>query len=67
MAFEDFVFPYGQLDQENEWIKLASIIPWNVAEQECARHFADIGAPAHSVRIALGARIIKPLHLLFYY
>lgn len=59
MAFDDFVFPYGELDQENEWVKLANIVPWDVAEQEYAKRFVDNGAPAHPARIALGACIIK--------
>jgi len=59
LSFNDFVFPYGELNQENEWIKLAAIVPWDVAEQEYAKLFVDNGAPAHSVRIALGACIIK--------
>lgn len=59
LAFDDFVFPYGELDQENEWVKLAKIVPWDVAEREYAKRFVDNGAPAHSARIALGACIIK--------
>ena len=26
LAFEDFVFPFGELDSENEWVKLAGLI-----------------------------------------
>lgn len=59
LAFDDFVFPYGELDQENEWVKLANIVPWDVAEREYARNFEDNGAPAHPARVALGACIIK--------
>ena len=56
---DDFVFLYRELDQQNEWIKLAAIVPWDVAEREYAKRFVDNGAPAHSARIALGACIIK--------
>lgn len=59
MAFDDFVFPYGNLDQENEWVKLANIVPWDEAEREYAKRFVNNGAPAHPARIALGACIIK--------
>lgn len=59
LAFDDFVFPYGELDQGNEWVKLANIVPWDVAEREYARNFVDNGAPAHPARVALGACIIK--------
>lgn len=59
MAFEDFVFPFGNLDPENEWVKLSDLVPWDIVEQEYARHFVDNGHPAHPARVALGALIIK--------
>jgi hypothetical protein len=27
LKFEDFVFPYGKLNFNNEWVRLAQIIP----------------------------------------
>lgn len=30
---EDFVFPYGKLDPENDRVKLAALVPWDVAEE----------------------------------
>ena len=27
LRIEDFVFPYGTLDQENDWVRLAQIVP----------------------------------------
>jgi len=27
LRIEDFVFPYGKLDPENDWVKLAALIP----------------------------------------
>ena len=59
LAFEDFVFPFGELDPENEWVKLAGLVPWDTVEREYAKQFVDNGHPAHSARIALGALIIK--------
>lgn len=59
LSFEDFVFLYGNLNPNNEWVKLAAIVPWDVAEREYAKRFVDNGAPAHPARIALGACIIK--------
>ena len=59
MRIEDFIFPFGQLDTENEWVKLAEIVPWDEAEEQYARQFVNNGHPAHSARIALGALIIK--------
>ena len=59
LAFEDFVFPFGELDSENEWVKLAGLIPWDTVERAYAKQFVDNGHPAHSARIALGALLIK--------
>ena len=59
MSFEDYVFPYGKLDSENEWVQLAKLIPWDTVEREYAKQFVDNGHPAHPARIALGALIIK--------
>lgn len=59
MTLDDFDFPFGKLDPENEWVKLAALVPWGVAEVEYAKQFVNNGHPAHSVRIALGALIIK--------
>ena len=59
MRIEDFVFPYGQLDKNNEWVKLADLVPWDEAEEIYARQFVNNGHPAHPARIALGALIIK--------
>lgn len=59
MRIEDFKFPYGDLDRNNEWVKLADLVPWDVAEREYAKQFVDNGHPAHPARIALGSLIIK--------
>ena len=59
MQIEDFVFPYGQLDKNNEWVKLADLVPWDEAEEAYAKQFVNNGHPAHPARIALGALIIK--------
>jgi ribosomal protein L34E len=60
--FPGFYLPFGgKLDPENRWIKLASVIPWHLAEEDYERNFAasGMGAPAFNCRIALGALIIK--------
>ena len=28
LKFEDLIFPYGKLNENNRWIKLSKIIPW---------------------------------------
>lgn len=48
------------LDPENEWVKLAGIIPWWVFEKKYAEQFpSGTGQPACSLRMALGSQIIK--------
>ena len=48
------------LDPENEWVKLAKLIPWHQFEEEYASSFpSGTGQPACSFRMALGALLIK--------
>lgn len=59
LRIEDYVFPYGKLDPENDWVKLAALVPWETAEERYAVQFADNGHPAHPCRMALGALLIQ--------
>ncbi len=59
LRIEDFIFPYGKLDPENDWVKLAAQVPWDVAEERYAAQFVNNGAPAHPCRVALGALLIQ--------
>lgn len=59
LRIDDFVFPYGTLDRENDWVRLAAIIPWDVVEARYAKQFVNNGHPAHPARRALGALLIK--------
>ena len=59
LQIEDFVFPYGTLDQENDWVKLAQIVPWETIAEEYAAQFVNNGHPAHPSRMAFGALVIK--------
>lgn len=59
MRIEDFVFPYGKLNPENEWVKLAELLPWDRIEERYALKFENNGHPAHPCRMALGALLIK--------
>jgi hypothetical protein len=58
---EKFELPFeGKLSQDNRWVIMANLIPWDEFEEEYAQNFAeDIGAPALPFRMALGALIIK--------
>ena len=61
LSFETFHLPFGgKLDPNNRWVKLADAIPWHVAEERYAKKFpSKRGAPALTVRMALGALLIK--------
>ncbi len=59
LRIEDFVFPYGKLDPENDWVKLAALVPWDVVEERYAAQFANNGHPAYPARMALGALLIQ--------
>ena len=46
------------LNPENEWVKLAKMIPWWVFEKKYAEQFpSNMGQPADSVRAALGSQV----------
>jgi IS5 family transposase len=57
----DFKLPFeGRLSADNRWVKMAELIPWDEFEAEYAENFpTEMGAPAKSFRMALGALIIK--------
>ena len=61
LSFENFHMPFGgKLDKSNRWIKMADSFPWYEAELLYARKFpSKRGAPALTVRMALGSLIIK--------
>ncbi len=56
-----FELPFeGKLSQDNRWVIMANLIPWDEFEEEYAKNFAEeIGAPALPFRMALGSLIIK--------
>jgi len=59
--FEDFYLPFGgKLSSDNRWVTLARMIPWDEAEVLYRDHFSKgMGAPAKTLRIALGSLLIK--------
>lgn len=62
LEFENFGLPFsGRLRSDNRWVKLAKLIPWHKFEASYAKSFkgSSQGPPAKSVRVALGALIIK--------
>jgi len=58
---ENFALPFeGKLSPENRRVIMANLIPWSEFEEEYAQNFSEeMGAPAKTFRMALGALIIK--------
>ena len=62
LKIEAFEHPFGgSLDPENRWVKLSRLVPWEEAEKLYADRFPESGRgrPAFSVRVALGALLVK--------
>ncbi len=61
ISAKKFVIPNEiQLDENNQWVIMADLIPWEQFEQEYASIFDEkLGAPAKPFRMALGALIIQ--------
>ena len=56
----EFQSPFGKLNEENRWVQIANMIPWEKYEKRYAERFCeDNGAPAKPFRMAMGALIIK--------
>ncbi len=62
IELENFDLPFsGKLRSDNRWVKLAQLIPWGDFERSYSKSLkrSGLGPPAKSVRVALGALIIK--------
>ncbi len=66
---ESFALPFeGKLSSDNRWVMMADLIPWKEFESEYSAFFSsEMGAPAKSFRMALGALIIKERQQLWLY
>ena len=60
-VFEDeALFEMRGLDPENEWIRLAKLLPWAKMERRYEKTFgSEVGNVAKSARMAIGSLIIK--------
>ena len=63
MSIVDFFMPFGgTLDENNRWVKLTELMPWDLIENLYAENFnidRTDGRPAYPSRIAFGAIYIK--------
>lgn len=61
LTIDQFIFPYGKLDPDNRWVRMADLVPWDEVEKAYAEGFGKTGAPAHPARMALGALLVKQI------
>jgi IS5 family transposase len=54
------LFPFGgQLDSDNRWLKIESLITWEEIESKYSKYFSDIGRPASDCRLVIGLLLLK--------
>ncbi|MEE9189164.1 MAG: transposase [Candidatus Neomarinimicrobiota bacterium] len=57
--FEE-LFPFGgKLDENNRWLRIAELIPWDELEAEYRGYFSDIGRPALDAHLVIGLFLLK--------
>ncbi|MBL7006730.1 MAG: transposase [Spirochaetia bacterium] len=63
LGFEEFYIPFGgYLHDNNRWVQLSGLIPWDDLEHTYAKAFsAGKGAPSKPFRMALGAVVLQKL------
>jgi hypothetical protein len=62
ITIAEFKSPFGKLDKENRWVKIADMIPWHRFEEKYAEQFCENnGTPAIAFRMAMGTLIIKQM------
>ena len=59
-APENFLMLTG-LDQNNRWVRMSKLIPWDMVEKKYAKEFkrTPFSRPAKPARMAIGSLIIK--------
>jgi IS5 family transposase len=54
------LFPFGgKLNENNRWLRIADLIPWEELEEEYAKHFSDVGRPAKDAQLVIGLLLLK--------
>ena len=54
------LFPFGgKLEENNRWLRIAELIPWEELESEYAKHFSDVGRPATDAQLVIGLLLLK--------
>ena len=54
------LFPFGgKLDENNRWLRITELIPWEELEDEYAKHFSDVGRPGTDSQLVIGLLLLK--------
>lgn len=54
------LFPFGgRLNEDNRWLRIAELVPWEELEDEYRKHFSDVGRPAKDARLVIGLLLLK--------
>jgi len=54
------LFPFGgKLDEQNRWLRIAELIPWEELEEDYRKHFAAVGRPAKDAQLIIGLLLLK--------
>jgi IS5 family transposase len=54
------LFPFGgKLNENNRWLRIAELIPWEELEEEYAKHFSDVGRPGTDAQLVIGLLLLK--------
>ena len=54
------LFPFGgKLNENNRWLRIAELIPWEELEDEYAKHFSDVGRPGTDSQLVIGLLLLK--------
>ncbi len=57
--FEE-LFPFGgSLDENNRWLKISSLLPWEELERKYRSYFSDKGRPALDGKLVIGLLLLK--------
>ena len=54
----------GQLDENNRWLRIAELIPWDELEGEYASHFSHTGRPGTDGRLFIGLILLKHMAMV---
>ena len=59
LLFKKFLPFSGKLDENNRWIKISHLIPWEELEELYASYFSDRGRPGLDGRLVVGLFLLK--------